>query len=312
MKVINIIRPLNIIMLVFYMMLFYWTVITPLHEFTGTEPTLAGWQYGLLVLSTILIAAGGYVINDYFDVPIDLYNKPDKMIVTRFISEEKAFNLYLTLTAIGILSALAVAFTLGRITLIFYQILPAVMLWIYAQSYKKTFLIGNILVSFLSGLVIMVPAMYEINLKTLGHKVENAFFINALLKISIAYALFAFISTLIREIIKDIEDMEGDKRCDARTIPIKLGINPTKGILAFLYLILLTGISFFLPQLYKANEVIPFMYIILLLIIPIIYMLFLLLKAVSKDDFGRLSFTLKVFMLSGMVTMIYFFINYAA
>jgi 4-hydroxybenzoate polyprenyltransferase len=259
----------------------------------------------------VFIAAGGYVINDYFDVPIDQYNKPNKMIVTKHISEDHAFYLYLVLSALGIIAALIVAISIGRFTLIFYQIFPVVVLWIYAQSFKKVFLVGNIMVAFLSGLVIIVPAMYEINLKEIGIRVENALFINGLLRISIAYSLFAFLSTLIREIIKDIEDIEGDKRCGAQTIPIRLGLNPTKGIIAFLFLILLGGISVFLPQLYKANEVVPFLYILTLLIFPLLYMLVYLFLAKSKEHFSRLSFTLKVFMLSGMITMVYFFINYA-
>lgn len=311
MNVINIVRPFNLLILAFYMTLFIGAVILPLHQFTGTSTALTSWQYVLLILSTILIAAGGYVINDYFDVPIDQYNKPDKMIVTKHISEDNAFYLYFILTVFGIISALIVAISVGRLTLIFYQIFPVAVLWIYAQSFKKVFLVGNILVAFLSGLVIIVPTMYEINVKDIGNKVEYALFINGLLRISIAYALFAFLSTLIREIIKDIEDIEGDKRCGAQTIPIRLGLNPTKAIIAFLFLILLGGIFAFLPQLYKANEVVPFLYILTLLIFPLLYMIVYLFRAKSKEHFSRLSFTLKVFMLSGIITMVYFFINYA-
>lgn len=311
MNLLKIVRPLNLLLLVFYIVMFLFAVILPLHQYTGTFPLLTSWQYMLLILSTVLIAAGGYVINDYFDVPIDRYNKPDKMIVTKHISEEGAFYLYLALTALGFISALVVVISLGRYGLIFYQIISIAILWMYAQSFKKMFLVGNILVSFLAGLAIIVLAMYEINVDAIESKVESALFMNGLLKIALAYSLFAFVSTFIREIIKDIEDIEGDKRCGAQTIPIKLGLNPTKGILLVLMVILLASIAYFLPALYKGNEAVPFLYIITLLILPLIYMMIILIIAKTKADFNKLSFTLKLFMLSGMMTMIYFFMSYA-
>jgi len=198
--------------------------------------------FTLLVVSMVFIVAGGYVINDIFDMVIDYVNKPDKVIVGKVFTEKQSKVFYWTLTIVGLLCALVSSILTqgGNFIVIFScMLLLACILYSYSNNYKKKLVIGNLIVSLSVAFAVFLPWLFQI-LYMLQHKemlVENQEWMHVTLHIVLVYTAFAFITTLIREIVKDIEDMEGDGRAHCRTIPVVWGVKPAQIIVMVLCLL---------------------------------------------------------------------------
>lgn len=244
-----------------------------------------------IVLSTLLVAGAGYIINDYMDVKLDLVNKPEKVIVGQTISRRMAMLLHFVMNS----TALLLAFSLGK-TIAFAVAACVVALWFYSQALKKTYLSGNLLVSLLTASTLWV--LYLLN--------DHLMFSGV-----VVYALFAFMSSLIREIIKDAEDLRGDQKFKCRTLPIVLGIRKTREILFWLQLSLmaLTGayVSFFPALSLSSNQVyISFLvYMAALVLLPMAGQAWLIRTADVKKDFSRLSTYSKIIMVFGILSMVF-------
>jgi 4-hydroxybenzoate polyprenyltransferase len=236
-----------------------------------------------ICLSTALIAAGGYLINDYFDVKIDAVNKPEKLIVGRFISRRLVLLLHLVFSFTGVILGALADPKLGLINLF-----VAFMLWQYTVRLKYRFLIGNLCVALLMGLSIIIVA-YASDCADL---LWLAF-----------YAFFAFLMGLIREIIKDIEDMEGDAQYECRTLPNVLGIFRTKIVLNYLLLASLSLLLLSCVYLINQTYIELALYLILTTVIPLIVFFFRLFKADAKKDFSVLSTWAKLIMMAGVLSM---------
>jgi 4-hydroxybenzoate polyprenyltransferase len=253
--------------------------------------TLFQLKFLLLLASTFLVAAAGYIINDYMDVMLDLVNKPDKVIVGKSISRRWAMLLHFLLNASAFIMALAIGKSIA-----FLVLACSICLWGYSQLLKKTYLSGNILVALLTASTLFILLVFDPNLMQAGIWV---------------YALFAFLSTLIREIIKDTEDLRGDQQFKAKTLPIVLGIRKTKDILFWLHMVLigltLTYCSYFAAISISGNRiyVMFLMYMLILVLVPMFAMAWLIKVADVKKDFTRLSFLSKLVMLSGIISMLF-------
>jgi 4-hydroxybenzoate polyprenyltransferase len=232
MPVIRLIRIPNLLIIALTMYLFRYCLIGKMLDLRGVWLGLSDTDFLLLTLSVIVIAAAGYIINDYFDVSIDAVNKPEKVIIGRHISPDTAFRIYVALNVLGIIAGFYLALKVGNYKLGFINLLSAGLLWLYSSLYKKKFLLGNLVIAFLSALVPLIVAFFE-------PMREYASF--GFIK---AYAAFAFLMTLVREIIKDIEDIEGDKAEGATTMPVYIGIIPSKIIAVFLSLLMLLFLGY--------------------------------------------------------------------
>ncbi|MDZ4666908.1 MAG: geranylgeranylglycerol-phosphate geranylgeranyltransferase [bacterium] len=245
----------------------------------------------LLLISTFLVAAGGYIINDYMDVMLDLINKPGKVIVGNTISRRWAMFLHLLINAIAFILALAINRKIALLVLV-----CSICLWLYSQFLKKTYLAGNLLVAGLTAFTIWILYLFNPNI------MKNGIWV---------YSLFAFGSTLIREIIKDSEDLRGDQKFKAKTLPIVIGIRKTKDILIYLQIILISlcmvYCSSFVAISYSSQTIfIPFLlYMLGLVLLPMVAMAWLIKTADVKSDFTRLSLLSKLIMISGIVSMIF-------
>ncbi len=240
--------------------------------------TLNDFKLMLLSISTISIAAGGYVINDYYDVKIDYINKPNRVVIGKIIPRRHAILFHVLLSTTGI--ALGVYLSLGIAVV---NALSVFLLWLYSNNLKRLPFIGNVTVAFLTGLaVIVVDLFYGTN--------------NSLV---IIYALFAFFITLVREVIKDMEDLKGDNSFGCKTLPIIWGIRKTK-LLLYVILVLFGAIVVILNQIYRA---LPFKYHLVFLFVPLLWLLFRLIRADMKKDFTRLSIFCKVIMMLGILSM---------
>ncbi len=234
----------------------------------------------LLSISTILIAAAGYIINDYYDIKIDLINKPERVVIGKSIARRFAILFHTVLSFSGVGIGFLLSWKIGII-----NFLSAFLLWLYSNYLKRQPFVGNLTVAILTGLSIeLINVLYEIN--------------NQLVTI---YALFAFFMTLIREIIKDMEDLKGDNSFGCRTLPIIWGIRKTK-ILVYSLMVIFVMTVVALNRLYVG---LPMNYFLVFLFLPMGLLLARLLRADTIKDFDLLSQLCKVIMLLGILTMVF-------
>lgn len=223
------------------------------HCIMGLSGTLA---FTLLVIAMVLIQAGGYVINDIFDMEIDAINKPQKRIVGKVITERQANLYYIALTIIGLgcgLAASILANGKNFYTIFAALILLACFLYSYSSRYKKELIIGNLIVSLSVAFAVFLPWLFQV-LSMLGNQemlLENQEWMHVTLHIVLIYTVFAFMMTLIREIIKDMEDVKGDGRSHCRTIPVVWGMNAAQIIVIALSFLTCFGVAITSDYLYK-------------------------------------------------------------
>lgn len=234
----------------------------------------------LLAFSTVCIAAAGYIINDYFDVKIDLINKPERVIIGRYLKRRIAMGIHQALNVIGCLIGLYLSKWV-----FLADVLAVSLLWFYSANFKRQPLIGNIVVSLLTALSFIVLAVYYR---------QNT---NMLL----IYALFSFGISLIREIIKDMQDIRGDARFGCRTIPIVWGLRRTKYLLYTLIGVFVCTLFFIAGSLHNSRLISIF----LLLLLPIGWLVYRLILADTRREFGYLSNLCKLIMLLGVMSMIW-------
>lgn len=242
---------------------------------------LADLNLFLLVSSTVMIAAAGYIINDYYDVKIDFVNRPKRVVVGTVLRRRMVLVAHSVLTVAGILIGAYLSWKVGAI-----HLCAAFLLWWYSNRLKRYPFVGNFSIAALSGLSIAVIGLYY---------QQHEFLV-------LTYALFAFSISLLREIIKDMEDQQGDELFGCQTLPIIWGVSKTKILLYVLCAFFIFLLFFLSGTLGNRTLIIYF----LLLIIPITYFITRLVYADTKRDFAYLSDFCKLIMLSGILSMTFF------
>ena len=256
----------------------------------------------LLVLASVCIAAAGYIINDYFDVNIDQVNKASKVIIGNFIKRRWAIFFHAFLSLTGLAFSAYIGYKLSNIYIPVFNFISILLLWFYSTTFKKKLLIGNIIISLLTAWVILVLTLAEYRFRISPDDIVW----HRLLKVSFVYAGFAFIISLVREVIKDMEDMEGDADFGCKTMPIVWGL-PASKVFAGVWIIVLAGILIII-QIY----VIQFgwwfsaVYSVITIIIPLLWVLRKLYQSNSKKDFHQLSSAVKMIMAAGILSMLFF------
>ena len=205
-------------------------VCVPILNAVRFYEVLPWWLFGLLMAAVVLTAAAGYVVNDYFDVKIDRINRPDKLIVTNTVTKDQAMLLYRILAVTGALLGLLVAWVVRSWIIAAVFLLVPGLLWFYSSSYKRQFIVGNFIIAFVSALPPLLVA--QTNVEWLyRHYPEVMPYVpiaHDLLVWCAGFALFAFLTTWIREIIKDLQDQAGDRELECHTMPIVCGELPSK------------------------------------------------------------------------------------
>lgn len=233
----------------------------------------------VISFSTILIAASGYIINDYYDIKIDMINKPNEVIIGKLVSRRSAiiFNIILNLVAI------LISYILLSWRVALFMSFCIFLLWIYSNYFKRIAFFGNLIISFLAFSALFIIFLYY------KSNFERIVF----------FSVFAFLTTLIREIIKDIEDIRGDEQFDCKTLPIVWGIKNTKIFVfavLFVTIALILGSSTFI-SLYL------YVYLLLLCVLPLIFVVYKLIHADKKSDYSLINFTIKVIIVIGISGM---------
>lgn len=258
--------------------------------------------FGLLLGATIFIAAGGYIVNDYFDTKIDQINKPTKVIVGNKISRNAAGIAFQTCFGIGIICGIILALLLSKLNIAILFAVISGMLWFYSSSYKRIFLLGNLVISLCSFLsVFSVGYLAAISLENkYGALIYNTSILSEIYGWLAAFGLFAFLFTFIREVVKDIEDIEGDREMECHSLPIVLGVNTTKIVLTVVTLISTLVVGYFCFYLNPlATDNISTKYYIFGILIPCIILIFWIGKAEKRRDWRQISTFVKFIMLIG-------------
>ena len=304
----RLIRWPNLVFIALTQFLFYYIFILGGFRAAGPESALHILQpllFSLLCLSSVLIAAAGYIINDYFDLNIDRVNRPDKLVVEKHIKRRSTIILHWMLSGIGILLGAMVSWKLHNLVVLLSHILCVGLLWFYSTTFKKKPLIGNVIISMLTAWVILILYVCEFRLNIFLDPAHRRI-LSRLFKFAVLYAGFAFIISLIREVVKDIEDREGDLRYHCRTMPIVWGIRVSK-VFAGTWLVVLIAslivVQFYVLQ-YGRWWIV--LYSALLIILPLLLLLRNLYAASAISDYHRLSGRIKLVMLTGILSMIFF------
>ena len=304
--IMTLVRWQNLLMTAIVLFVMEKWVATPILRVALFGEQLPWWLLTLLILATVLVAAGGYVINDYFDVRIDAINRPDRLVVTRSVSKEQAMRLFQVLTATGIVCGLIAAWcTRSWVLAVVYIFVPG-LLWFYSASYKRQFVIGNLIIAFISALCPLLIAISNvaylkyryrdiIDYTTLPHDIYM--WIGG-------FAAFAFIGTFIREVIKDLQDQMGDRELECHSLPVVCGERVTK-VIVTLVLLLMAGAVVWLtwwvipfPHTWQSLHV---RYVILGLLVPMACVLWLLWAARISSDYRTAQIVMKFVLLMGVL-----------
>jgi 4-hydroxybenzoate polyprenyltransferase len=290
----------NLLFIAITQVLFVYCIVHPLFSNAGATANIHGVYFVLLMISSVLLAAAGNIINDYFDLNIDQINKPHKLVVEKIISRRWVIAWHLILSTIGVIIGFYIDWKTNVRFLGVTHLGTVFLLFVYSVSLKKKLLAGNVLVSLLTAWVILVVYWCEVS------NIRFPFFVGTLTRITFAYAGFAFVISLVREVIKDMEDIEGDRRFGCYTMPIAWGINATKVFVAVWLVVLVSSVA--LVQFYVLNHKWWWsaVYCVLFIIIPLIHILRLLVHANDTKHFHRLSSLIKVAMFTGILSMIFF------
>lgn len=294
--ILNLIRWKNLLMLLLGQLLIKYALLEPF----GVQTSLNGFAILLLILSTICIAAAGNIINDINDIETDFINKPNKIIIGNSISEKMAYNLFIIFNFIGVSIGFYLSHSVNRAPFFSIFVIISALLYVYATYLKRMLLIGNIVISVLVALSIIIVGVFELlpSITSQNQQIQFTFF-----KIIFDYALFAFIINLLREITKDIEDIDGDYKAEMKTLPIVIGRERAKNVLTALNFIPLFGIIFYvISDLYK--QPIAVGYFLLFVIAPQLYISIKTFSAKTKKNFHHISNMYKIVMLFGMLSLL--------
>lgn len=304
--IMRLVRWSNLLFLAALVWLMEKWVAVPILDNAAFGEQLPWYLLLLLILATVFIAAGGYVINDYFDVKIDRINRPDELIVTRSISKPAAMRLSIILSGTGIVCGLIAAVLLRSLTIGMLFILIPGLLWFYSSSYKRLFMVGNLIIALLAATTPMLVAMANVAILQLRYETIMPFITlpHDLYAWLSGFALFAFLLTWIREIVKDLQDQMGDRELECHSMPVVWGEKWTKVFVTGLIVLTLAIIG------HLWYHVLPFpigwtslstRYIALGIVIPLLSTIWLLWSAKIPSDYKTCQQVVKFTMLIGML-----------
>ncbi|MCX6245386.1 MAG: geranylgeranylglycerol-phosphate geranylgeranyltransferase [Bacteroidetes bacterium] len=262
-------------------------------------------DFTLLVIATVFLTIGGYLINDYFDVRIDAVNRPDRNRVGKDVRIRTIIIAHIVLNSIAILIGFWLAYRLRSFT--FGLIFPfvSILLWFYSVRYKRMLFWGNFVVAALSALVIFIVWYFEF-LHLRLHPADFAMVVPDLKETAwyfTAYGVFSFLVSLFREIIKDMEDVQGDKTYECRTLPIVIGMNRSNHVVASLVVITILFLAFWQWTFFNRGMILVFWYFLAAVQLPLVYLLYKQYRAGKKEDYHFCSNLCKLIMFAGILSM---------
>lgn len=297
----KLIRWFNLVMMAITMILTRKFLLETFVLLKHLELSYPDFDFVLVIISTALMSAGGYIVNDIFDSEADQINKPEKLFVGKEISNQTAWVLYWVHTLLGLGIGVFLAYRIGVMMLAIVPLFIIGLLWFYTTSYKKLPLIGNLVISLFTGFVPLVVGLFELISERRMYRKDIID-----LNFVIGYAAFAFLISMVREIVKDMEDMEGDKETDCQTMPVAWGIGISK-VVALLFVGSLLGCLGYVEYIqWTTKDTVSFYYFSLAISLPLLLLGAVIAFAKSKKDFSSASLLSKVVMLTGICSMVVF------
>ncbi len=312
----RLIRWPNLLFIALTQVLFSFCITIPIFSRLEVRQYMSLPVFLLYLLSSLFIAAAGYIINDYFDVNIDKINKPERLIVGRLIKRRTAIKWHMLLSIIGIIATgyAVIKNTVfykpyEQILILIINVMCVFLLWLYSTTYKKKLIVGNVLISLLTAWTIFMLHVAEIPYYIKSTELYQTAYQQGLLrhfKFAIIYSSFAFIITIIREAVKDVEDMVGDSRNGCTTMPIVLGVPTTKMYIVVWSIVLLAAVIILQVYAVHLGWWSCALYCTLSIVLPMVWFLKKLVAAATPNDFGKLSGLVKFIMAMGILSMFAF------
>ncbi len=305
-SIFRLIRVPNLLFIVAIMLLMEKMVAVPVLDKALFGVQLPWYVLCMLILAVVLIAAGGYAINDYFDVRIDAINRPEKQVVTKTITKQTAMLCHQIMTGLGCVLGIGAAVICRSWSLGLIFVFVPGLLWFYSSAYKRQFVIGNLIVSFSAALTPLIIAIANVDMlnRRFGEIMHYSTLPHDLYAWIGAFAFFAFLTTLIREILKDLQDQAGDRELECHTLPIRLGEGWTKGIvislLVITMLLICLGAYFYLPFPLGWNTL-AVRYILFGLLIPMACEIYMVAAAKISSDYRSAQLLMKFIMGLGVL-----------
>jgi 4-hydroxybenzoate polyprenyltransferase len=295
----KLIRIENLLIIAITQWCIKYLVFAPINEFSKFTPGL----FAISLISTLLIAAAGYIINDYFDVKTDRINRPETVVIDVVIKRRWAMILHIIFNAIGLILGFYLSLKCHSLKLLLFQISSILLLWFYSTHFKKQLLVGNIVVSLLTATIPLMPMVYDYYLMGGIDPLVTLMigdFLKTLVIIVLGYSAFAFLTSFTREVIKDMEDYKGDIQTGCKTMPIVWGMITSKVVTFFLIIITIGLLLLACLKFYREQQYIAVYYILGLIIVQLVILLIQIIRAKTSRDFKMASLLLKFTMLFGI------------
>lgn len=303
-KIFRLVRWHNLLIMILIMVLVrYFLIALPL-DTAHVELPQSSFHFALLVIAMVLIVAAGYVINDYFDMDVDGFNKPERQLAGKIIPADSIKRLYWILNLSGLVIAFVLSYLIQSYRLALIMIMISGLLYFYSSRYKRMVLVGNLVIAFVAAAGIIIVWFFELTalLDDQYAFVDATRAMPVITGFVFAYALFAFLSTFIREFIKDIEDHAGDERCGCRTFAVVYGVTVSRNLALGLSVVLVSMIGFWQYILYyrDMHHAMYFLFICDLIGLAIVFRLY---TASIKAHYNQASVLLKALMMSGTLSI---------
>lgn len=282
-------------------MIIFTQVLVKYHLFEpfGIDVTLGDLDFALLVFSMVCLAAAGNIINDLYDRRADKINKPHKLIIGTHVSEKTAYNLFFFFNIVGVGIGFYLSNLVGNPSFIALFILPSAFLYLYATQIKGTVLVGNLVVSIMVAMIIVMVGIFDL---VPAITPENRLTQKVIFSILIDYAIFAFLLNFLREMVKDQEDIRGDYNAGYQTLPVILGRERTNKIIFLVALLPLAGALFYIYN-YLYDNRFALLYALIFIVGPLLYFLVKITSAESKKQYHHMSLLLKLVLAAGLVSV---------
>lgn len=306
------IRFPNLVIVVLIEFLLRYGVLMPVLFNGHTEYMTSLPDFILFVLTTLLLATGGYVINDYFDQKIDRVNRPDQLVVSRIVAPRMAIKIHLLVNLIAVILGFYLAYEIQSIW--FGLLFPcgALFFWFYSARWKQLLIWKNLIVAFISASLIMLVLLFEFFHLRLNPDYFSTVIsaLDGVFWVFFGYAVFAFLVSLFREIIKDIEDLKGDEQFGTRSLPSVIGTGWSKFVIILLILITMALLTYIQIVIYLLGMGMLFWYFIIMVQLPSLSLIFAVIKAKKREDFHFSSTLAKLIMFTGIGSLLIIYLTY--
>lgn len=301
----RLIRIANLFIIGLSLYLFYYLILIPVHadKLQTTLLPLTHFEFAMFVLSVILVAAAGNVINDYYDFELDREYKPTRPLPMGIFTLDTAMYIHAVLAFAGIGLGFYLGWNNGNYKIVYVYIICVILLYVYSAYLKKIALVGNVVVSALAGFVFVLLLLFEANFLNTIHFETAAFAFSILTWQVYFYGGFAFFTNLLREIVKDLEDREGDEAHNINTLPVAYGETAGKAAAILVFLTLLAAIGYVSYTFYLSGAISHMSYLIGAVVLPLLGVGVFTVRAKTKEMYAKASLLIKVVMLLGVLSI---------